>query len=197
MSETVRAYFEAFNRGDTPAMLACLSDDVRHHVNEGQVRTGKDTFRDFCTHMSRCYREELTDMGIFEAEGGTVAVRQSALPQASVPAPVNQPLPAPVATEQTAALAMPNENAYGIAVGAAVPFEQTPALWSDLTLKLGPLLFGLSPLVGDESNGEGKRIVVGPIEELAEARSLCQRFERVSIACIPMPYSGTPLDMSR
>ena len=133
----------------------------------------------------------------FEAEGGTVAVRQSALPQASVPAPVNQPLPAPVATEQTAALAMPNENAYGIAVGAAVPFEQTPALWSDLTLKLGPLLFGLSPLVVDEANGENKRIVVGPIEELAEARALCQRFERVSIACIPMPFSGTPLDMSR
>lgn len=92
---------------------------------------------------------------------------------------------------------MPNENAYGIAVGAAVPFEQTPALWSDLTLKLGPLLFGLSPLVTDEANGEGKRIVVGPIEELAEARALCQRFERVSIACIPMPFSGTPLDMSR
>jgi len=76
MSETVRAYFEAFNRGDTPAMLACLSDDVRHHVNEGQVRTGKDTFRDFCTHMSRCYREELTDMVIFEAEGGTRAAAE-------------------------------------------------------------------------------------------------------------------------
>ncbi|MVS98273.1 hypothetical protein [Devosia marina] len=133
----------------------------------------------------------------FEAEGGTVAVRQSALPQASVATSVNQPLPAPVATEQTTALAMPNENAYGIAVGAAVPFEQTPALWSDLTLKLGPLLFGLSPLVADEANGEDKRIVVGPIEELTEARALCQRFERVSIACIPMPYSGTPLDMSR
>jgi steroid delta-isomerase-like uncharacterized protein len=76
MSETVRAYFEAFNRGDTPAMLACLSDDVRHHVNEGQVRTGKDAFRDFCTHMSRCYREELTDMVIFEAEGGTRAAAE-------------------------------------------------------------------------------------------------------------------------
>jgi steroid delta-isomerase-like uncharacterized protein len=76
MSESVRAYFEAFNRGDTPAMLACLSDDVRHHVNEGQVRTGKDAFRDFCTHMSRCYREELTDMVIFEAEGGTRAAAE-------------------------------------------------------------------------------------------------------------------------
>ena len=76
MNETVRAYFNAFNRGDTPAMLACLSDDVRHHVNEGQVREGKDAFRDFCTHMGRCYREELTDMVIFEAEGGTRAAAE-------------------------------------------------------------------------------------------------------------------------
>jgi len=76
MNETVRAYFNAFNRGDTPAMLACLSDDVRHHVNEGQVREGKDAFRDFCAHMSRCYREELTDMVIFEAEGGTRAAAE-------------------------------------------------------------------------------------------------------------------------
>ncbi len=70
MNETVKAYFDAFNLGDVPGMLACLADDVRHHVNEGQVREGKDLFRAFCEHMSRCYREELTDMVIFEAEGG-------------------------------------------------------------------------------------------------------------------------------
>lgn len=133
----------------------------------------------------------------FETEGGSVAVRQSAMPQATAAETVGQPLPAPVSSREAAAMAMPNENAYGIAVGAAVPFEQTPALWSDLTLKLGPLLFGLSPLVVDQANGDDKRIVVGPIAELAEARALCQRFERVSIACIPMPYSGTPLDMSQ
>lgn len=67
---TIQAYFDAFNRGDVAAMLACLSDDVAHHVNEGQVRTGKDAFRAFCEHMSRCYRENLTDMVVFEAEGG-------------------------------------------------------------------------------------------------------------------------------
>lgn len=76
MSETVRAYFEAFNRGDVEGMLACLGDDVRHHVNEGQVRTGKDAFRAFCQHMSRCYAEELTDMVIFEAGGGTRAAAE-------------------------------------------------------------------------------------------------------------------------
>ena len=75
-TQTVRDYFDAFNRGDVAAMLACLSDDVDHHVNEGQVRQGKNAFRAFCEHMKRCYREELTDMVIFEAEAGTRAAAE-------------------------------------------------------------------------------------------------------------------------
>ncbi|EAP77127.1 nuclear transport factor 2 family protein [Roseovarius nubinhibens] len=73
---TIRRYFEAFNAGDTEGMLGCLAEDVAHHVNEGAVRVGKDKFRAFCDHMSRCYREELTDMVIFEAEGGTRAAAE-------------------------------------------------------------------------------------------------------------------------
>ena len=38
----IAAYFEAFNAGDVQGMLACLSDDVAHHVNEGNVRQGKE-----------------------------------------------------------------------------------------------------------------------------------------------------------
>ncbi|MEI4196282.1 ketosteroid isomerase-related protein [Roseovarius sp. E0-M6] len=76
MSETVKAYFAAFNRGDIEGMLDCLSEDVAHHVNEGEVRMGKEKFRAFCAHMSRTYREELTDMVIFEAESGTRAAAE-------------------------------------------------------------------------------------------------------------------------
>jgi len=76
MNETVKAYFDAFNRGDVAGMLACLGDDIAHHVNEGNVRTGKDAFRAFCEHMNRCYRERLTDMVIFEAEGGARAAAE-------------------------------------------------------------------------------------------------------------------------
>ncbi len=61
----VDRYFDAFNAGDTDAMLDCLTDDVSHHVNEGQVRTGKALFADFCAHMTRCYAENLTDMQVF------------------------------------------------------------------------------------------------------------------------------------
>lgn len=61
----VNRYFDAFNAGDTNAMLDCLTDDVAHHVNEGQIRTGKALFADFCAHMTRCYAENLTDMQVF------------------------------------------------------------------------------------------------------------------------------------
>lgn len=73
---TIRAYFDAFNAGDTKAMLACLDPDVAHHVNEGQVRVGKTKFAEFCAHMAHCYAENLTDLVIFDAEGGTRAAAE-------------------------------------------------------------------------------------------------------------------------
>ena len=74
--DVIARYFAAFNAGDIDGMLACLTDDVAHHVNEGQVRRGKELFRAFCEHMSRCYREELTDMVIFSAAGGARAAAE-------------------------------------------------------------------------------------------------------------------------
>lgn len=73
MTETVHRYFDAFNAGNVKGMLDCLGDHVEHHVNEGNVRIGKKAFREFCEHMNRCYREKLTEIVIFEAEGGTRA----------------------------------------------------------------------------------------------------------------------------
>jgi steroid delta-isomerase-like uncharacterized protein len=71
---TVRRYFDAFNRGDVEGMLAELTEDVAHHVNEGRVRRGKALFAEFCGHMTGCYREELTEMVVFAApDGGRAA----------------------------------------------------------------------------------------------------------------------------
>lgn len=67
---TIIRYFDAFNRKDLAGMLDCLSDDVAHHVNEGQVRVGRDAFESFCKHMARCYDETLTELVVFEAEDG-------------------------------------------------------------------------------------------------------------------------------
>jgi steroid delta-isomerase-like uncharacterized protein len=91
MSETIERYFAAFNAGDIDGMLAELSPDVAHHVNEGVVRIGQDKFRAFCDHMARCYRENLTDMVIFSngdraatefVVNGTYLLTDAGLPEA-------------------------------------------------------------------------------------------------------------------
>ncbi|MEM9843368.1 MAG: ketosteroid isomerase-related protein [Pseudomonadota bacterium] len=76
MSDTVARYFEAFNAGDVDTMIDCLSDNVAHHVNEGNVREGREAFRAFCDHMSRCYSENLTDMVIFSTADGIRAAAE-------------------------------------------------------------------------------------------------------------------------
>lgn len=73
---TIEAYYAAFNRGDTEAMLATLHDDFAHHVNEGATRLGKAAFADFCRHMSETYRETLTDMVVFSNPEGTRAAAE-------------------------------------------------------------------------------------------------------------------------
>lgn len=74
--DIIARYFAAFDIGDVDNMLICLTDDVAHHVNEGQVRTGKDLFAAFCTHMNRCYAENLTDMVILTNAQGTRAAAE-------------------------------------------------------------------------------------------------------------------------
>ena len=76
MNATIQRYFEAFNAKDTPSMLACLSDDVAHHVNEGRIRQGREAFAAFCEHMSACYDETLTAMVIFQNEEGNRAAAE-------------------------------------------------------------------------------------------------------------------------
>jgi len=61
--ETIRAYYDAFNRQDMDAFLALLTDDVVHDINQGERQVGKQ-------HMNRCYKENLTDMVIMASEDG-------------------------------------------------------------------------------------------------------------------------------
>lgn len=72
----VRRYYDAFNRGDSEAMLACLADDVIHDVNQGMRRPGKDAFRAFCAHMSRCYAEQLDGLVILVSADGRRAAAE-------------------------------------------------------------------------------------------------------------------------
>jgi steroid delta-isomerase-like uncharacterized protein len=72
----IRTYFDAFNRGDSEGMLACLANDVVHDVNQGIRRKGKAAFRTFSQHMSRCYREQLTEIVVMTAGDGSRAAAE-------------------------------------------------------------------------------------------------------------------------
>ena len=69
--DTIRAYYDAFNRQDMAAFLDLLTDDVAHDINQGERQTGREVFRSFMDKMNRCYRETLTDIVIMENADGT------------------------------------------------------------------------------------------------------------------------------
>ncbi|MGL4414486.1 ketosteroid isomerase-related protein [Roseinatronobacter monicus] len=75
-SSIIERYFTAFNSGDTDTMLALVSDDVQHFVNQGEVREGRAKFAEFCSHMGVSYRETLRDMVIFVNEDSTRAAAE-------------------------------------------------------------------------------------------------------------------------
>ena len=72
----VRAYYDAFNRGDHAAMLALLTDDVAHDPNQGTRRTGKPAFAEFPARMQRGYREPLEDLVVMVDGTGTRAAAE-------------------------------------------------------------------------------------------------------------------------
>ena len=60
----IRRYYDAFNRGDAEGMLACLTDDVVHDVNQGERREGKERFKAFLARMAHHYAETLEDVAV-------------------------------------------------------------------------------------------------------------------------------------
>lgn len=72
----IKRYYAAFNAGDDAAMLACLSDDIAHDVNQGKRETGKAAFRAFLAHMAQAYRERLDDIVIMANEDGSRAAAE-------------------------------------------------------------------------------------------------------------------------
>lgn len=72
----VRRYYEAFNAGDIDGMIDCLAPTFAHDVNQGPRRKGKTKFREFCEHMSRCYKEELRDMVVMASKDGARAAAE-------------------------------------------------------------------------------------------------------------------------
>jgi steroid delta-isomerase-like uncharacterized protein len=72
----IQRYYEAFNAGDTEAMLACVAEDVVHDVNQGSRRTGKAAFREFTAHMDRCFAEQLENLAVMATADGARAAAE-------------------------------------------------------------------------------------------------------------------------
>lgn len=67
----IERYIAAFNASDSEGMLACLSDDVAHDINQGDREIGKDAFRWFLGMMDRHYKENLSDVVVMAGQGGS------------------------------------------------------------------------------------------------------------------------------
>ncbi|SFZ82195.1 hypothetical protein SAMN02983003_0932 [Devosia enhydra] len=128
----------------------------------------------------------------FEAEGGSVVVRHSPLvPPAPLEMPIDgtdtQPLPAALESDDAAT------GDLGIAIGPAVDEAGAGAEWAELEARVGALLIGLRPVLGDGEAGDGRRIIAGPVAGETEATTLCTHLEMVAVTCAPAPYVGDPI----
>ena len=72
----IRAYYDAFNRGDMPAFLALLAEDVIHDINQGARETGKTAFAAFMQRMNGAYRERLADIVVMTEPSGRRAAAE-------------------------------------------------------------------------------------------------------------------------
>ena len=75
-AQLIESYYAAFNSGDREALLAMLTDEIAHEVNEGGIETGKDAFRAFLQRMDRCYKETVEDLVVFTSEDASRAAAE-------------------------------------------------------------------------------------------------------------------------
>ena len=75
-TELLLRYYTAFNRADWDGMLALLSEDVKHDVNQGSRENGREAFRTFLARMNRCYSEQLRDIVVMANADGSRAAAE-------------------------------------------------------------------------------------------------------------------------
>lgn len=75
-AKLIRSYYDAFNAGNTDGMLAHLTDDVIHDINQGERRVGIEKFRAFNARMTHHYKEILTEITVLVSKDGTRAAAE-------------------------------------------------------------------------------------------------------------------------
>ncbi len=72
----IHAYYAAFNEGDFAGMMALLTEDVIHDVNQGAREIGRPAFTAFMGRMNGSYRERLADIVVMTEPTGTRAAAE-------------------------------------------------------------------------------------------------------------------------
>jgi steroid delta-isomerase-like uncharacterized protein len=70
-AELLCLYYDLFNSGDREALLALLTEDVVHDVNQGGSEIGREAFRTFLKRMDHCYAEQVEELHVMTEETGT------------------------------------------------------------------------------------------------------------------------------
>ncbi len=72
----VRTWYEKFNARDRAGMLALLTDDVIHDVNQGAREIGLEACAKFLERMDQSYAEHLSDLVVMADASGTRAAAE-------------------------------------------------------------------------------------------------------------------------
>lgn len=75
-TELVLTYYASFNRGDWDGMLALLTEDVVHDLNQSRRETGREAFAIFMGRMNAHYREQLRDIVVLASLDGDRAAAE-------------------------------------------------------------------------------------------------------------------------
>ena len=68
--DIVKQYYACFNQKDWAGMLALIDPEIRHEVNQGEVRIGQELYTQFLQMMDESYEENLRDMAFMANETG-------------------------------------------------------------------------------------------------------------------------------
>jgi steroid delta-isomerase-like uncharacterized protein len=75
-TQLIATYYDTFNRGAREEMLALLSEDVAHDVNQTGRETGRAAFRQFLGRMDASYAERVEDLVVMANEDGSRAAAE-------------------------------------------------------------------------------------------------------------------------
>lgn len=120
-----------------------------------------------------------TSPEIYEADGGIIIVRQSALFQDIDQGTLDQPIPP-----------LPGGTGYGVALGGDTPRESAALRRAQILSQTGPLLGGLTFILGEAGERASARLIAGPFARYEDASIMCEPLDVMGIDCQPVPFEG-------